>query len=354
MLRLVELVHSILGKHRADDSRSGWISGLSESEGEQYPTAGGLRIGKPVPERKPGEQYDEQFEWERDGQYFHYLTKWMLALNRVGQVTGDPRYNDWAIELAKAAYRGFVYQPRGGGAKRVYWKMNVDLSRPAVPSMGQHDPLDGYITFAALTARELGGISASSALARETMDMRGMCEAIPGWATSDALGIGGLLTEAAHLLRLIASGHIKFDDLLPRLLIDAQRSLQAFNSGRELVLPAGARLAFRELGLSIGLRCLDPMRAMLEQCAGRFDGAYSTAQLVALLESVARFAPLADTIENFWLSADAQESATWEAHLDINSVMLAASLVPDALVMPDVLGSAPNKHDGPAVAAHTN
>ena len=50
-LRIVDLVHHVLGRHRPDDARTGWISGLEESDGERRPTAGGLRIGKPLPER---------------------------------------------------------------------------------------------------------------------------------------------------------------------------------------------------------------------------------------------------------------------------------------------------------------
>ena len=44
-LRLVEQVHNILGRHREDDPRTGWISGLDEQEGKMHPTKGGLRIG---------------------------------------------------------------------------------------------------------------------------------------------------------------------------------------------------------------------------------------------------------------------------------------------------------------------
>jgi hypothetical protein len=40
-------------------------------------------------ERSPLDRYDEQLEWDRDGQYYHYLTKWMHALSRMGQSTGD-------------------------------------------------------------------------------------------------------------------------------------------------------------------------------------------------------------------------------------------------------------------------
>ncbi|MCX8205588.1 MAG: hypothetical protein N3H31_08070, partial [Candidatus Nezhaarchaeota archaeon] len=100
-LKLVDQVHYVLGRHREDDVREGWISGLSDEEGLKHPTIGGLRIGKPLPERKPDEPYDEELEWERDGQYYHYLTKWMRALDRVYRATGNETYMIWAIELAK-------------------------------------------------------------------------------------------------------------------------------------------------------------------------------------------------------------------------------------------------------------
>ena len=36
-LRLIDQVHQVLGTHRADDPRSGWISELSEKEGAAHP-----------------------------------------------------------------------------------------------------------------------------------------------------------------------------------------------------------------------------------------------------------------------------------------------------------------------------
>ncbi len=51
-LRLVDQVHNILGRHREDDPRTGWISGLDEREGKMHPTIGGLRIGKKMNERR--------------------------------------------------------------------------------------------------------------------------------------------------------------------------------------------------------------------------------------------------------------------------------------------------------------
>ena len=111
---------------------------------EPRPTRGGLRIGKKLPERDPDEPFAERLEWDRDGQYFHYLTKWMHALDQVSSITGAPRFNLWARELAEVAHAAFTYGPPG--ARHMVWKMSSDLSRPLVPSMGQHDALDGFIT----------------------------------------------------------------------------------------------------------------------------------------------------------------------------------------------------------------
>lgn len=133
VILLVERVHHVLGRYRDDDPRTGWISGLAETEGALHPTAGGLRIGKRLRERGPDEPYDAALEWDRDGQYYHYLVRWMHALGRMGVVLADARYHAWAVELAKAAHGAFVYAPAGGGRKRMVWKMSTDLSRALVP-----------------------------------------------------------------------------------------------------------------------------------------------------------------------------------------------------------------------------
>src|SRR5688572_5791932 len=134
--RLVEQVHRELGRHRADDTRTGWIGGMDEETGTEHPTRGGLRIGKPLPEREPETPIDPELEWERDGQYYHYLTKWMHALDQVGRCTGSADAGRWARELAQSAHRAFTYAPVPGMPKRMFWKMRIDLSAPLVPSMG--------------------------------------------------------------------------------------------------------------------------------------------------------------------------------------------------------------------------
>jgi len=139
--RLIDLVHETLGRHHPDDTREGWISGLGEEEGRAHPTRAGLRIGKPLVERTPDDPYEMRLEWERDGQYFHYLTKWMHALQCMHRVTQEQRYLTWAVELAQAAASGFLRETPSG-QPYLCWKMSIDLTRPLVSSMGQLDPLD--------------------------------------------------------------------------------------------------------------------------------------------------------------------------------------------------------------------
>jgi hypothetical protein len=316
-LALVEEVHHTLGRHRADDRRRGWISGLGEAEGEAHPTAGGLRIGKSLHERAPGEPLDERREWDRDGQYFHYLTRWMHALDQVARASGEPRYNQWARELDAAAFRAFTYAPIPPlPARRMHWKMSIDLTRPLVASMGQHDPLDGYVTTLELraTAATLGQ-HAPPDLAEESREYAAMARR-GDWATDDALGIGGLLVDAWRTQQLARQGADVGPQLFDRLLDAARSGLALYVQGGELQLPARYRLAFRELGLAIGLHAVE-----------RMQGAAPARR--AQLEALRQYLPLAGDIEAFWLDPAQQRSGTWLEHQDINTVMLATSLAPD-------------------------
>ncbi len=267
-LRLVTQVHQILGKHRDDSQYSGWLSGLNEEEAQQHPTQGGLRIGKKLNERQPNEPLDESLEWDQDGQYFHYLTKWMVALNCVSRVTGNSIYTLWAMELAKVAYEAFTYTYRAD-VKRMYWKMSIDLSRPLVPSMGHHDPLDGLITFQELEATAKH-FSLKTSLQAEIENMEAMCKD-KDWATEDALGIGGLLTDAYKLVQLIDTHHVEETGGLESLLEDIEYSLQIYVTHKQLELPAEYRLAFRELGLSIGLHAISRMQNSIEKHPSHFN-----------------------------------------------------------------------------------
>ncbi|ABQ24605.1 hypothetical protein Gura_0389 [Geotalea uraniireducens Rf4] len=322
-LRLVDQVHHILGRHRSDDPRNGWISGLDEAEGESHPTRGGLRIGKRLNERGPGEPPDEPLEWEQDGQYFHYLTKWMHALSRMSRVTGVATYAGWAMELAQTAHAAFVPASRSG-AKRMYWKMSIDLSRPLVPSMGQHDPLDGYVTYCELQASAAApGLSLQFDLKAEIADMAAICRG-KEWSTDDPLGIGGLLWDAWRIAQLTDMGGFRDTSLLESIVDAALAGLQAFAEGNPLKYPAAYRLAFRELGLSIGLKVIVPLRGWSEKNLEN--------PLLRKIEALAGYLSLAEEIEGFWLEWRNRETETWREHREINMVMLATSLAPNGFL----------------------
>ncbi len=330
---LVDQVHFALGRYSGTDSRRGWLSGLDESAGNLHPTRGGLRIGKKLAERKPDEAMDQRLEWDRDGQYFHYLSKWMHALSQVSGFTGEDRYHLWALELAKAGHAGFTYTPVEGGPKRMHWKMSVDLSRPLVASMGHHDPLDALITYTELkvVGRRHGMLTGDLDLEQEIAECQAMC-AGRDWATEDPLGTGSLLADACRLsqLQVMAERDLSGPLSVPSLLADCATGLHAFIRSGTLAQPAEYRLAFRELGLAIGLQAVVRIQRLVERNPDRFNG---VRELFGLLKALEEFGCLRDEIESFWVHPSHQKSATWCDHQDINAVMLATSLAPDGFLL---------------------
>lgn len=310
-LKLVDQVHHVLGRQRDDDIRRGWISGLGEDEGERHPTRGGLRIGKALPERLPREALDARLEWERDGQYLHYLTQWMHALHRVSEETGNPVFGGWAIELAQAAHAAFTRPADSTGPARMVWKMSIDLARVLVPSMGQHDPVDAWVTY--LELRDTKPL-----LEREISDARELCKDAH-WETVDPLGIGALLVLIHRLAARIGCHGEPEQALLGQLLGAAHSSLATFAREQTLGAAANDRLAFRELGLAIGLHGL-------EHIPDPVGAGQVIQQSLAALRS---YSPMSRRIEDFWTQAHHRRSMAWTAHEHINDVMLATSLLPD-------------------------
>lgn len=327
--RLVERVHHVLGRHRPDDVRRGWLSGLGDAEGESHPTLGGLRIGKTLPERRPDEPYDDALEWERDGQYFHYLAKWMHALDQLARETGEPRHARAAVELAVVAHRAFVTRRPGARAPRLIWKASLDLARPLVASMGQHDPLDGLVTSLQLraTARRLdvGGDALEPAI-----DDYAAIVATSDLATTDPLGLGGLLADAYRLAQLGEVPLLAAGGLLDRVLDAALDGLELYVGGGEPSGPASHRLGFRELGLAIGLPAIERFASELERdtlagCDAR--------RLRPPLAELARHAALGEAITAFWLRPESRRVRTWLEHHDIDEVMLATALAPEGFLV---------------------
>lgn len=294
-LALIDQVHETLGRHRPDDVRQGWISGLVEKEGREHPTVGGLRIGKSLPERRPGEPLDDRLEWDQDGQYFHYLTKWMHALHRASQFTGDANFNRMARELAYTAHARFIYRLPSGGPKRMYWKMSIDLSRPLVASMGQYDPLDGLITYYELRGN-LRANDSGPDLKAEIDELAPLCRN-RDWSTDDPLGLGGLLADAFRVGQLTLKGAIAVPEMLEDIVSSARAGLESFFRENPFTLPAHYRLAFREFGLSIGLRAAGKLNRLMADNRSSFN----MISVAGQIDDILRFGRYAQTIEDFWL-----------------------------------------------------
>jgi hypothetical protein len=111
--------------------------------------------------------------------------------------------------------------------------------------------------------------------------------------------------------------------LLEALLVSAAAGLRRYARQPDLRAPAAQRLAFRELGLAIGLAAAQRLQ---DEPSG------SAAARAALAEAVS-FVPLAAAIETFWLADEHRRNETWRTHEDINDVMLATALVPEGFLV---------------------
>ena len=107
---------------------------------------------------------------------------------------------------------------------------------------------------------------------------------------------------------------------LPALMLDASLQGLAYYAGTDpLRLPADYRLAFRELGLAIGLSAVEKLKELMSdatECGGRLG-------LNGRADDLLRYVPLGEDIRNFWLDPANREAGSWTEHREINMVMLA-------------------------------
>ena len=102
---LIDVVHNCLGKPRSGRDEDKML------ESDVSPTGfAGLRIGKVESE------IPTDYGMEYDGQYFHYIDKWLLALARTNHI-------DEGIRVAKGCFPYFFSSGRRGGGIR--WKLSV-------------------------------------------------------------------------------------------------------------------------------------------------------------------------------------------------------------------------------------
>ena len=260
------------------------------------------------------------------------LTKWIHALCEAAFITGKEDYARWALELAETAFRGFARRSESGAVMGVYWKMSTDLSRPLVLATGLHDALDGFITFEE-TRHTIASTSSRSAAALNPAveSLSALCQHA-SWTTEDPLGLGGLLFDACRLIQL-RRGRGRDVRLLKEILDSCHEGFAMLLASHYFNRPAAHRLAFRELGLAIGL-CAVPIIAELAAKDSGVPG------LASSIEPLLQHERLYDEIVTFWLTHAQHPDEQWHEHRNINEVMLATALTPNRFL------SFPNRATG--------
>lgn len=224
---LASAVHSTLGRTRDGKFR---LPNATDAE----PLKGGLRIGK-----------DDATGPDGDGQYHHYLTLWMFALNRLALAAKEQAWNDLAVQLARAIHPAFVYD-RDKARPRMYWKVSVDLWTPLVRSEGNLDPIDGYVVYRLLQSADG---AESKCLEREIEEYGRIVKGKwKGYGSSDPLDLG-MTMWTAHFFGMGEGAEEWSESLLSAARRDTERLFQrGYFEGS-----VRRRLAFREFGLAMGM-----------------------------------------------------------------------------------------------------
>uniref|UniRef100_A0A0G4ICY5 Uncharacterized protein n=1 Tax=Chromera velia CCMP2878 TaxID=1169474 RepID=A0A0G4ICY5_9ALVE len=139
----------------------------------------GLRIGKV---RALSEGTDAGMTF--DGMYWHYVDKWLFALLRFAQASGDDEMLLHAAAVASKVFRRFFREGRG-----VYWKLSTD-GKP-VEGMTDDDSLSALVVFSCIQcALETKGKTGIISLNKEIDALRTALGGYHSPGTSDPLGWG--------------------------------------------------------------------------------------------------------------------------------------------------------------------
>jgi hypothetical protein len=93
--------------------------------------------------------------------------------------------------------------------------------------------------------------------------------------------------------------------------------------------PIPHRLAFRELGLAIGLKALPVIADAVEKNRSTFE---SRPVLPRTIDLLLPYESLSDEIVGLWLPHAQHQYESWKAHQDINDVMLATAIIPNTFL----------------------
>ncbi|KAI0429370.1 hypothetical protein F5Y09DRAFT_342687 [Xylaria sp. FL1042] len=280
--QLANTVHEVLGREREPPTSR--LPGATDDA----PLRGGLRIGK-LDARGP----------DGDGMYHHYLTLWMYALDVLARATEEVRWNSLAVQLAQAIHPRFMVERHG--TESMVWKISTDMRHVLVGSKGHLDDVTGFVIYRRLRATaQHFNVTGDDALTAEIQQYARIMENAVISLSGDPLDLGMGLWLA----------NFDRDATWSRKL-----SAQALEIAQERFLAAAAkpltaasrlhRLAFREFGACLGIKCYE-------------EG------LESLMEGV-------ETVLDIWKGKLLDNEDDQDEDLrPINLVMYAAALIPGA------------------------
>lgn len=189
---------------------------------------------------------------DRHGQYFHYLSMWVVALAVLAEHM--PEFRRKGIDLVEQIHDAFVVPGHG-----VHWKMLEDLSAPYPEyGFGALDAFDGYVAYRLLDER---------CLSRQIGEMRALVEhAAPGLVITQDLGLGMMLWMA-HLFPDEHWAVIQKRRCLR--MLDGMWQEEGYFC-REPHVPS-MKFAFTNYGVSLGLQAVGAMSARIERLHAYFE-----------------------------------------------------------------------------------
>jgi hypothetical protein len=217
--KLIATVHRCLGAPRSSKPEHAMQTDPNSPTGHV-----GFRIGK------TSSQKITDYGMRYDGQYWHYVDKWLLALARAGHIEDG-------IRIAKSCFPYFSDAgPDGTGMRGgIRWKLSVDATPPESlqRAHASDDTLTALIVFSILEAHR--PTSSCPSLAEEISLLQTALQGYRPRVTDDPLGWG---------LEALFDQYIEGQ---PR-----QASLHSIHS--EALHPSHLSLPFRLYGAMIGAR----------------------------------------------------------------------------------------------------
>jgi len=204
-------------------------------------------------------------EPSRDGQYFHYLTKWIFALHQLSSYHPDVSQRQFhqqeAIKIIKEIHSHFLIRDVG-----ILWKMKEDLSGPYLGyGLGGLDHYDAYITYRLID-------NGSGILTREISDVYSLIQShFQDFSCTQDLGLGEMLWMTSWFpeeewAKVVREKSIK---TLEKMWRDVDEKRGYFI--RDWKYERTSKLAFGNYGVCIGLQAVGLWSDRVDKCLNYFE-----------------------------------------------------------------------------------